>query len=67
MNPSIIRFLEVVGLAILLAGLKAVSDNILGSGLVSTGTATIITAVIALVEQVISGPGTAFFGAIRRA
>jgi hypothetical protein len=64
LRPKTVRFIQVIGVAVLLTALKAVADNLGASGLVSAGTAAFVTAIIGVIEQAVSGPSGAIFGAI---
>lgn len=66
LSPATTRFTEVVLAGALWGGLTAVANNIAGAGLVSSGVALAITAVIGVLEQQFNANGTkALFGAVR--
>lgn len=65
LSPAVTRFIEVVLAGALWGGLTAVANNIAGAGIVSSGVALAITAIIGVLEQQFSKGGTALFGAVR--
>lgn len=66
LNPKLVGFLRGLLYPLAMLLLDYVIQNLGGSGLVSGGTATIIVALLGMVEHAIqNNTGNAFFGAVK--